>query len=77
MDERSQTCLLAQAWVDFKHGLLEGPRVFFAPVRPRLWRYVVHQTQTEGWRTTGPAIWKGMDLLIEARLDRHGNSIRN
>jgi hypothetical protein len=62
---------------DFKQGLREGPRMFFAPLTPRMWRYVRNEARRGGWRAgLKAAFFDGADLLIRGRLDRRGDMIR-
>lgn len=64
------------AWQDFLQGLTEGPRLYFAPLRPRLWRYVRREARS-GWRDAVSAFWRGTELLAERRLDRRGRELRS
>jgi hypothetical protein len=62
---------------DFKQGLREGPRVFFAPLTPRMWRYVRNEARRSGWRAgLQAAFFDGTDLLVAGKLDGHGEVIQ-
>lgn len=59
----------ATAFEGFKQGLKEGPRVFFAPVTPRVWRYAISVSRERGLvRGVGALLCQGPALLAEGRL---------
>lgn len=63
----------ATAFEGFKQGLKEGPRVFFAPITPRVWRYAISVSRKRGVaRGVGALLCHGPMLLAEGKLLRSG-----
>lgn len=59
----------AAAFDGFKKGLKEGPRVFFAPITPRVWRYAVAESRKRGMaRGVIALMCQGPTLLARGRL---------
>ena len=58
----------------FMQGLREGPRGFFAPLRPRLWRHVARSAHA-GVGEMAKAFCTGVGLIAAGRIDRHGRAL--
>lgn len=59
----------AAALDGLKKGLTEGPRLFFAPITPRVWLYAVAVSRKRGMARGVPALLcQGPTLLADDRL---------
>lgn len=59
----------AAAFDEFKKGLKEGPRAFFAPITPRVWRYAAAVSRKRGMaRGVAVLLCQGPTLLVDGRL---------
>lgn len=53
-------------------GALEARRGYFAPLKPRFWRYIASEAR-KGPKAALQAFWTGYDLIIADQLDRQGH----
>lgn len=69
MIHKSNVHMRIAAWHGFWQGLKEGPRVYFAPITPRVWRYAKSVRGERGLLAALAALLlHGPTLLGEGRL---------